>query len=287
MLKKALQQTLEQSLQVHILEDRSISGGCIHDARQLRTTKGSFFLKQNEGELGLALLQAEREGLQTLATVAKAHVPEIVCFGQAENTAYLVLSFIESGQRSPAFWQQFGEALADLHQYTDKQFGFPSDNFIGALPQANDRRNDWASFYKEVRLLPQLQMALQHNQLTHKDEIAFDRLFDRFDQYFPEEPPTLTHGDLWSGNFLCNEAAKAVFIDPAVSYAHREMDLAMSRLFGGFTASFYESYEAHFPLAPNFESRLPLYQLYYLLVHVNLFGGSYVGSVRGVLKQYV
>ena len=244
-------------------------------------------MKQNEGELGVALLQAEREGLQTLARVAKVRIPEIIHFGRVENTAFLVLTFIESGQRSTAFWQQFGEALANLHQHTDDHFGFPHDNFIGALPQANDRRDDWATFYREVRLLPQLQMALQNNQLKHKDSTAFDRLFQRFDQYFPEEPPTLTHGDFWSGNFLCDEAQKPVFIDPAVSYAHREIDIAMSRLFGGFAAPFYESYDAHFPLAPDFESRVALYQLYYLLVHVNLFGGSYVESVRGVLKRYV
>ncbi|MEM9887628.1 MAG: fructosamine kinase family protein [Bacteroidota bacterium] len=287
MLSLKIKNSIEKLLGLSISSSQSCSGGSINDAYLLKTAKGVFFLKQNSGTIAFDLLRAEVEGLNTLSSVDGIRVPNILSEGKVENTVFLLLEFIPPGRKSDSFWAQFGLTLARLHRCTDECFGFSSDNYIGALPQYNPSFEHWIDFYREARLHPQLEMAKQQNKLLPKDERSFERLFAKWHNYFPEERPALTHGDLWSGNFLCNEAEKVVLIDPAVSYAHREMDIAMTYLFGGFSTTFYESYQAHFPLAPCFEERLALYQLYYLMVHVNLFGGSYLQSVRRILKKYV
>ncbi|MEM0993836.1 MAG: fructosamine kinase family protein [Bacteroidota bacterium] len=287
MLSSTIKNSIEQQLQVRINSSRICAGGSINEAYLLETSSGTFFLKQNDSAIAANLLRAEVEGLRTLGGKSGIRVPDILLEGQVGHTAFLVLEFIPSGRKSSAFWEQFGYTLARLHRHTAENFGFSSDNYIGALPQYNPAFASWTDFYRTARLRPQLDMAKQQNKLSFKDENAFERLFAQWHNYFPAEAPALTHGDLWSGNFLCNEAESVVLIDPAVSYAHREMDIAMTYLFGGFSAIFYESYQAHFPLAPQFDERLALYQLYYLMVHVNLFGGSYVQSVRRILKRYV
>lgn len=284
MLSAIIRHTLERELGLRIIVSEAVSGGCINDARILHTTDGLLFLKQNTNA---DLLEAEVVGLQALADANVLRVPEVMLLTTVNNKTLLVLEFIKSGHRSTTFWEQFGSGLAALHRQTAPQFGFSSDNFIGSLPQFNGRYHDWMSFYWVERIQPQLQMALQVGLLQLSDEQAFDRLYRQFDRYFPQEPPTLTHGDLWSGNFLCDESEQAVLIDPAVSYSHREMDIAMTHLFGGFDASFYTAYESAYPLVPDFQERLPLYQLYYLLAHVNLFGGSYMQSVRRILERFV
>jgi fructosamine-3-kinase len=280
MLHPDTQQQLEEILHVQILTDTVVSGGCINDARLLTTSTGNFFLKQNTNA---ALLETEVVGLQALAATQTMRVPEVLLLETVEQTTLLVLEFIEQGTRATSFWERFGTSLAELHSITAPKFGFSSNNFIGSLPQSNRQHTNWTSFYWNERIQPQLQTALQGGRLNSTDERAFERLHQRLPNLFPIEPPSLIHGDLWSGNFLCDKAGQPVLIDPAVCYAHREMDIAMTYLFGGFNARFYESYEATYPLAPGFPERLPIYQLYYLLAHVNLFGGSYVNSVRRVL----
>ncbi len=177
--------------------------------------------------------------------------------------------------------------MADLHRQSNPSFGLDHSNFIGSLPQHNEQHLDGTTFFIQQRLEPQLNMALDSKQLTKKDAENFHLLYQRLPELIPEEPPALIHGDLWGGNFICSEKGQGVLIDPAVSYANREMDLAMSRLFGGFAPRFYSAYFESFPTEPNLETRLGLYQIYYLLVHVNIFGGGYVNQVRSVLSQYI
>ncbi|MBI5915881.1 MAG: fructosamine kinase family protein [Bacteroidetes bacterium] len=264
-----------------------VSGGDINQAFRLEAPTGSFFLKTNTGPQAGRMFGTEAAGLGLLASAGALRTPAVLGFGETPQGAFLLLEFIETGFRPPVFWEKFGTGLAHLHRSSAEKFGLGHDNFIGSLPQSNSQHDTWASFYIHERLLPQLDLAKQSNRLQSADFQDFEILFKKLPDLCPAEPPALTHGDLWSGNFLCSTAGQPVLIDPAVSYAHREMDLAMSRLFGGFERPFYRSYEAAWPLAPGFEQRLPVYQLYYLLVHVNLFGGGYVGSVRSALGQLI
>lgn len=287
MLPAILSSRIETLLGTLIATDEPLSGGDIHRAALLTTSDGrQFFLKYNTGPQSAEMFRTEALGLALLGASKVIAVPKVYGHGPADGHAFLLLEYIRPGYRNSRFWEDFGASLAALHGTTSAQFGFAHDNFIGSLPQSNQRHDTWQKFYSEARLLPQMRLAREHDRLNVKEEKQLENLCKKLPSICPDEPPALTHGDLWSGNFLCNSESKPVLIDPAVSFAHREMDLAMSRLFGGFDAVFYHSYEAAWPLAPGFEERLEVYQLYYLLVHVNLFGGGYVESVRRILRRF-
>ncbi len=263
-----------------------VGGGDISQARLLRTPKGEFFIKINSGAEALRMFETERKGLQLLASRSTLRTPSTIAVGKTPGGAFLLLEHIGKGYRKEGFWEEFGTSLAALHKVTAPQFGLDHPNFIGSLPQPNGFHGTWAEFYINERLQPQIRLAISSNKMTSTDAAQIERLYKKLPSICPQEPPALIHGDLWSGNFLTSPEGRPVLIDPSVSYAHREMDLAMSRLFGGFDRTFYQSYEEAYPPEPGFEKRLPIYQLYYLLVHVNLFGGGYVGSVRQILKAF-
>lgn len=265
-----------------------MSGGDINEARRLETAKGRFFLKMNPAGHAHHIFKAESEGLQLLAQTRTLRIPQVIGHSQPNDaTGFLLMEFIEPGAQRPDFWQRFGEGLAMLHRTTQANFGLDTDNFIGSLPQSNRKHNNWLEFYIEERLLPQIQLAETQHHFSTSDHENFDQLFKKLPQILPEEPPTLIHGDLWNGNFLTDEHGAPVLIDPAVCFASREMDIAMSKLFGGFDREFYQVYQEHYPFLPGWEERIDLYQLYYLLVHVNLFGGGYVQSVRQVVRGFL
>jgi fructosamine-3-kinase len=287
MLPAGLQEQLDIQLGARIREVRALTGGDIHRAALLCLSDGkSVFIKYNTGAQAAEMFRTEALGLTLLGASGVLATPKVIGQGRSGEYAYLMLQYIAPGHRNRIFWADFGAGLANLHGTTSAHFGFAHDNFIGSLPQSNRRHDTWAAFYAEERLLPQMQQARRRERLDAADERCLERLCKKLFSLCPAEAPALTHGDLWSGNFLCDTAGKPVLIDPAASYAHREMDLAMSRLFGGFDAVFYESYEQTWPLAPGFEERLEVYQLYYLLVHVNLFGGGYADSVRRILRRF-
>jgi hypothetical protein len=263
-----------------------VGGGDINEARLIETDKGRFFLKMNDSAFAHEMFIAEAKGLNALKSAGILRVPEVIGHGKDQHHSFLLLEFIERGYRRQTFWEEFGEGLAALHRFSAQEFGFDEDNFIGSLPQSNNRHSTWADFYVHERLEPQIRMAIDAHKLSSADTQDFKSLYKLLPSICPEEQASLLHGDLWSGNFMSGPDGEPVLIDPSVSYAHRELDLAMSRLFGGFERPFYAAYEEHYPLAPGFEKRLPVYQLYYLLVHVNLFGGGYVRSVRNVLSQF-
>jgi protein-ribulosamine 3-kinase len=286
-LPPTISQQCRDILDAEILASKFIGGGDISQARLLVTTRGKFFLKMNTGNEAGRMFATEAKGLQTLAKSGGLRVPKVIGLGQSGGHAFLLLEYLETGYQPPGFWEEFGVGLAALHRSSAPEFGLDHDNFIGSLPQSNARHDSWPTFFTNERLHPQLELALHGRQLTSTDAKNFEHLYKKLPDICPAEPPALTHGDFWSGNFMCNTEGHPVLVDPAVSYAHREMDLAMSRLFGGFDRPFYRSYEETWPLAPGFEQRLPVYQLYFLLVHVNLFGGGYAGSVRSILQQFV
>ena len=183
----------------------------------------------------------------------------------------------------------FGEALAALHRTQAAHHGLDHANFIGRLPQENDPSASWSAFYRDQRIGVQLDLARQRGRLPARREDLLTRLMARLPDLLDDSimPPSLLHGDLWGGNYLVDDHAQAVLIDPAVYYGHREMDLAMTELFGGFSTRFDEAYHAAYSIDPGYQDRRSLYQLYYILVHLNLFGESYGGQVDSIARHYV
>ncbi|KAA3634093.1 MAG: hypothetical protein DWQ02_11975 [Bacteroidetes bacterium] len=283
----AIKNAIEAALGTSVEKVSPISGGDINIARLIETPKGNFFVKINDSPQSAKMLKTEASGLRLLAQSGVIGIPEVIAQGTTSGTAWLVLEYIAPGAPSKVFWEDFGRSLATLHKQTSDHFGLDHDNFIGSLPQSNTPKPDTITFLIEERLRPQLKLAIQSGQLNNQDLQNFESLFNKLPQLIPDELPALLHGDLWSGNFLCSNTGKPILIDPAISFAHREMDLAMSRLFGGFSGRFYDAYAETFPTEPGLEDRLGIYQLYYLLVHVNLFGRGYVGQVRTVLSRYL
>ena len=288
MLPPSLHNHLDSTLPARILAARPLSGGDIHRAYRLELENGqNIFIKTNQNRQAPEMFRTESLGLKLLGQSQAIRIPDVIGHRSSDDGhAYLMLEYIEPGHRNAQFWERFGRKLARLHKVTSAQFGLDHDNFIGSLPQSNTQHSTWAEFYTEERLLPQMTMARRQGYFDEPTGQQLHRLCSKLNSVCPAEQPALCHGDLWSGNFLCDTAGEPVLIDPAACYAHREMDLAMTRLFGGFDPRFYDAYKDAWPLEPGFEDRIGIYQLYYLLVHVNLFGGGYVGSVRGILKDW-
>ena len=286
---------------VDIVREVSVSGGSINDAYRLDTNEGPFFLKVNPGSRPGApadrfpsMFEAEADGLTRLRATNTIRVPLVIAYGEDHDDSYLLLEHIDGGLKTVAFWEDFGRSLARLHGHTNSTFGLDPastagrrDNYIGSLKQVNTGQVTWGGFFIHCRLEPQVKMAIDHQRIGMGDVLRFERLYAKLPSLFPQEPPALLHGDLWSGNFLCDAKGKPVLIDPAVYFGHREMDIAMTKLFGGFEQGFYSAYIYERPMEPGWEERVDLCNLYPLLVHVNLFGGGYAQQVRQSLKRYV
>ncbi len=266
-----------------IVRRRRIGGGCIHHAERIETNEGTYFIKHNK-PTQYENFQAEADGLQTLAQTNTLRVPRVVAVAHSEHNAWLVLECIEAGAERKDFWEHFGETLARLHQHTQLAFGYKRDNFIGALPQQNRTHNTWSDFSREERLLPMIRLALQEGRLSSSEAKRLENLFPKLDALIPNEKPALLHGDLWRGNFLIDERGLPTVIDPAVYYGHREAELAFMNLFGGFDRRLFEAYHAIFPLEQDWRKRIGVFNVYPLLVHLNLFGRSYWREIDAILR---
>ena len=259
-----------------------VSGGDINDAHEAQLADGRWVFVKSNREAPAGMFEAEARGLDWLGQARALRVPEVI----AQGPSFLVLECIRPGPRKPDFDERLGRGLAALHRWGAPSFGLDHDNFIGRLPQSNRPLPTWAEFYRERRLLPQLQLAIAGQRASPAMRRGFDRLLARLEERVgPPEPPARLHGDLWGGNAMVDEQGMPCLIDPAVHGGHREVDLAMMRLFGGFGSRVFAAYHEAFPLSPGHEERVPLYQLYFLMVHVNLFGGSYVASVEQALAR--
>lgn len=265
---------------------RPVGGGSINDAYRLETNEGRFFVKVNSADRFPSMFEAEADGLKRLSAAATVRVPNVIAVGEDRDDSYLLLEHVESGTKSASFWEQFGRSLAQLHRITNGHFGLERNNYIGSLHQANTPHAKWEEFFIRCRLEPLVEMARDAGRIGMGDVLRFERLYARLPALFPEEPPALLHGDLWSGNILCGERNDPVLIDPAVYYGHREMDIAMTRLFGGFDDGFYAAYNAEHPLGAGWMDRADLCNLYPLMAHVILFGGGYAAQVRAALRRY-
>ena len=283
-IENQLGKHLKQKL--HFRRVSPISGGSINHAARVDTTNGTFFLKANDAFLFPLMFEKEAHGLAVLKDTKLILIPEVIFTGEEDGLSFLFLKFIDSKLRSKNFWEDFGIALAKIHRITNDRYGFSEDNYIGSLLQCNKEYNRWSDFFIEERLEKQLRLAISTGRMNHSDSDMFNKIYQCLESLIPMSPPSLLHGDLWSGNFMTGNNGEPCLIDPAVYYGHREMDLAMTKLFGGFDEQFYESYNSVFPLSPGFNERVEIHNLYPLMVHVNLFGGQYVSQVRDILKKF-
>lgn len=281
MADRFLERVVEESLDAKLVAHSFISGGCINNTLKLETSKGRFFVKWKANEPDL--FEKEKLGLELLSRHSPIRIPNIIFLGELDGKNYLLLEWIEKGPPSKAFWEEFGRGLAEQHRQTNELFGLDHNNHIGRLPQLNHLIKDWTTFFRECRIKPQLMMAkTSFPQLSSR----FNNLFLKLPELFPEDPPSLLHGDLWSGNFMVDDLGNPAIFDPAAYYGHREMELAFTRMFGGFDDEFYSAYNEASPLPAGFDERVEIYNLYPLLVHLNLFGASYLAAIEQTLKKY-
>jgi fructosamine-3-kinase len=268
-----------------VAASRSVGGGCIAAAGVVTMASGRrLFVKHAPGRQAMFLEEAN--GLRELAQAGAIAVPDVV---HAAPT-FLVLAHIEPGPRPADFMAVFGRQFAGLHRHSASTFGFHEDNFIGATPQRNTPgTGSWTEFYHEYRLLPQLRLAATNGYATPELTRLMMDLEGKLSDLLAgsEEPPSLLHGDLWGGNYMVDRHGAPCLIDPAVYYGHREADLAMTTLFGGFDSSFYAAYNEAWPLPAGAGRREGVYQLYHILNHLNLFGRGYYGQAISLLRQYV
>lgn len=273
-----------------IVSYRPVAGGCINNGTkvkfQLNGAEQTIFLKWNQG-LDASLFDTEVLGLQQLSKQAIFTVPEVIGQGEYLGIRYLALEYIDSQPPRSDFWQTFGRQLAQLHRVRSTQYGLDRDNFIGRLPQKNTPSTQWINFFIEQRLETQLGLAVYNQHITTDFARKFRFLYAQLPGILADEPPSLLHGDLWSGNFMTDRQGAPAIIDPAIYYGNREIELAFTQLFGGFDRQFYQSYHEAYPLEPGFTERVDIYNLYPLLVHVNLFGQSYLSGIERTLRKYV
>lgn len=265
-----------------------LGGGSINRAARLTTPGGTLFLKWNERE-PKRMFRLEADGLELLRTANSGlRIPSVIAVGDAldGDPGFLLLEYIEPATGDGNDFEQFGSLLAGLHGNRAMQYGLDRNNYIGRLPQSNTRHDSWTEFFIRERIEPQIRSAVDHQGLNPSLLSNWERLASRLDEIFPVAEPSLIHGDLWGGNFLFDQNRQPVLIDPAVYYGHPEMELAFTRMFGGFSESFYRGYEQAASLAPDFSNRVEIYNLYPLLVHANLFGGSYLRSTETFLQGY-
>jgi len=268
---------------------RRIAGGDINETYEIALSGGRRLFAKTNPRAPRGMFAAEARGLAWLREANALRIPEVVTTSKVDDAQqFLVLELVPTGSPARDFDERLGRGLAALHRTGAPSFGLDHDNFIGRLPQINAPTATWADFYRTRRLETQLRLAADEGLATPRMRRGFDRLFATLEELLGRpEPPARLHGDLWGGNLLCDDRGAPCLIDPAVYGGHREVDLAMMRLFGGFGAGVFAAYEAAWPLADGHRERVGLYQLYPLMVHVNLFGGSYVGSVEASLDRLV
>ncbi len=275
---------IENKLQDKIIRTAPAGGGCIAQSITASGASGkSYFIKEYTGNP--KVVTAEAGGLKEIGKCGKIRVPEVIL----EANDVLVLEYIEKGRSSAGFFTAFGRSLAKMHKTFVLKHGFGMNNFIGGTPQKNLPENsDWTEFYFRNRLEYQYYLAEKNGLSGYELEKYFGKLENKIGSILniKDSAPSLLHGDLWGGNYLQDEIGKPVLIDPAVYYGHREADLAMTKLFGGFTPEFYKAYNDEYPLEEGWQYRENIYKLYHILNHLNLFGNSYYGQAVSLLKYY-
>ncbi|GCD76630.1 fructosamine kinase [Thermaurantimonas aggregans] len=262
---------------------KGVHGGCIGQSYCAEAEGLRFFVKTITQSMPSDFFRKEANGLQLLKNQGLKNVPEVWLV----DDDVLVLEWVEPGRKTSATMRQAGIALAELHLRPQPFFGLDEDNYIGSLPQPNGRYDSWAECYFHSKLWPAAQEAHRRGHLVATLLADLEILYKKLPELLPDEKPSLLHGDLWGGNVMAAADGRPYFIDPAVYFGHREVDIAMTMLFGGFDSTFYQSYYETYPLLPDFRQRIPLYKLYPLLVHAALFGISYQADCVDCIRMYV
>ncbi|NOQ15947.1 MAG: phosphotransferase [Methyloprofundus sp.] len=268
-----------------LLSVNEVSGGDINRVYVLKGVEKQYFVKINKAEL-LSMFETEALGLLALSETNTLKIPEVITHGVAEKYAFLVLEYIELYSLKKSSSQELGQKLAELHQQKQSYFGWSQGNFIGHNAQKNAQTSDWVSFWQEQRLAAQLELAEKKGYLGSLQSLGQELVSQVpyfFDNYQPQA--SLLHGDLWSGNASATKNGQAIIYDPACYCGDREADIAMTELFGGFSADFYNAYERVWPLDSGYGQRKSLYNLYHILNHLNLFGRSYLSQAEMMMRQ--
>jgi protein-ribulosamine 3-kinase len=265
----------------------SVAGGCINETYKIGFSDKLFFCKVNSASKFPHLFEREAQGLKLIARQKTIKVPEIIDNFEIDHHQILLLEWIDEGERTESFWKKFGEQLAALHQVSNAFFGLNEDNYMGSIPQSNKPTDYWIDFFIHQRLQPLVQECLSKKLLSPKHQSQFEKLYDQLPSIFDnEQRPALLHGDLWSGNFMCNKYSEPVLIDTAVYFGHPSADLAMTTLFGGFRSGFYEAYNHHHPFPSNCKDQWAVCNLYPLLIHLILFGSGYLTQIETIVNRY-
>lgn len=266
-----------------ISSSRSVAGGCINNGSVLKTSSGkTCFIKMNR-HTPADMFEREAEGLRALRTEDGPFVPESFLHGPD----FLLMEDLNPGRRCSEYWSLFGRQLAALHNHTRSLFGFSNDNYIGSTPQPNPWTEDGHTFFAEQRLMFQARLANRRGLLASSDVRRIEDLCVLLPEIIPSQPASLSHGDLWSGNATMDKDGNPTIIDPAAHYGWAEAELAMTTLFGSFPGTFYQAYQEVRSLPPGYEDRFPIYNLYHLLNHVNLFGSGYLSQTLSTLKRII
>ena len=281
-----LRKVLSETIFANADKIQKISGGDINAAYKFSNGTDDFFIKLNNADQYPELFQKEANGLDELRANSAFKIPEIIHVGKHPNTQFLILEFLPSGNLKQNSWKNFAENLAAMHKVSQKYFGFYEHNYLGTQKQDNSPKNSWAEFYSESRIEPSMKQAFDKGVFEQPYLKKAENICSKFSEIFPEEPSSLLHGDLWNGNYHVLQSGEITLIDPAVYYGHREIDLGMAFLFGGFDEEFYQIYSEHYPLEPGFEQRYEISQLYPLIFHAIRFGGSYTGHVKRILDKF-
>jgi protein-ribulosamine 3-kinase len=288
-LNQKIKNKIEDNIRYTVSSFSSLSGGCISNAYKVEMSNGKiYFLKTNDNPPDDFFFK-EAHSLIELKLSNAIRVPELISV--EEN--FILLEFISSSEKSKKFFKDFGIKFSEMHKFNHHSFGFYEDNYIGTNPQLNlteeDEENNWAKFYFNKRILYQYKLAEKNGYTTGELRKGISKLENKIEEIFSgsEEAPSLLHGDLWSGNYMIDEKGDACLIDPAVYYGHREADLGMTKLFGGFSSDFYEAYNENFPLLDGYNYRENIYKLYHVLNHLNLFGRGYYSQAISLINYYL
>lgn len=288
-MKEIIRHRIESVLGEKIISERQISGGCINDAEVVTCKSGkTYFVKTNKNA-AIGMFIKEANGLRELGKADVIRVPRVI--HAADD--FIILENISTKTKQNLFWETFGRNFALLHKHMSDSFGFFEDNYIGSTTQVNlavnSEKLNWSEFYFNKRILYQYRLAEKKGNAGEELRKYFSQLENKFHHILTDckEKPSLLHGDLWSGNFMTDENGDACLIDPAVYYGHRETDLAMTKLFGGFEEEFYTAYNEEYPLDNGYEYRENIYKLYHVLNHLNLFGSGYYQQAVNLMKFYL
>ena len=288
-LDNRIKARIESFLDDSINSISTISGGCISESFKINMHSGrSYFLKLNF-DCPADMFLKEANGLKELGKSNSIKIPEVIL----ADKSFILLEFISMGNKSGNFFEDFGRKFAGMHKFTSNSFGFYEDNYIGSNVQINipaeSGKNNWTKFYFNNRILFQYKLAEKKGYATKELTTGISALENKIESILlgSEEIPSLLHGDLWGGNFMIDELGNACLIDPAVYYGHREADLAMTKLFGGFNRNFYSAYNEFFPLPDGYEYRENIYKLYHVLNHLNLFGSGYYSQAISLINFYL